>query len=128
MTQEKVKDCLYLVWKDPDEKKNYFVGMLCRNGNFEFSYDWQIDEALERGFEPLIAFEDINKTYVSDIIFPAFSSRLPDRKRKGIDKILRKYGLEVFDEYELLKSSGAKLPIDHLYFTTSLNNSCIEQV
>ena len=45
------------------------------------------------------------------MLFPVFASCLPDRKRKDIDKILQKYGLKEFDEYELLKKSGARLPI-----------------
>ena len=54
--------------------------------------------------------------YRSEELFPAFSSRLPDRKRKDIDKILKKYNLDEYDTYELLKRSGAKLPIDNLQF------------
>ena len=50
------------------------------------------------------------------MLFPVFASRLPDRKREDIDKILQKYGLKEFDEYELLKKSGARLPIDNLEF------------
>ena len=49
-------------------------------------------------------------------LFPVFSSRLPDKKRKDIKKILEKYKLEEYDSYELLKRSGAKLPIDNLQF------------
>ena len=49
-------------------------------------------------------------------MFPVFSSRLPDRRRKGIEKILEKYGLTEFDKYELLKKSGARLPIDTYEF------------
>lgn len=116
MSQRDGKDYLYLIWKDPIKRKSYIVGMLSKNGQFEFAYGEEVNEALENGFEPLIPFENISKVYYSDILFPTFSSRLPDRKRKGIEKILEKYGLKEFDEYQLLKSSGAKLPIDNLWF------------
>lgn len=41
---------------------------------------------------------------------------MPDRKRRGIEKILSKYDLQEYDEFKLLKRSGARLPIDTLEF------------
>ncbi len=61
-------------------------------------------------------FRELDKVYTDTVLFPVFASCLPDRKRKDIDKILQKYGLKEFDEYELLKKSGARLPIDNLEF------------
>ena len=51
----------------------------------------------------MVAFPDLSKTYYNDILFPAFSSRLPDKNRVDIVDILKKYDLEEYDEYELLK-------------------------
>jgi len=68
------------------------------------------------GFDRWYHLHDISKTYCSDKLFSTFSSRLPDRKRKDIDQILKKYGLEEYDPYQLLKASGARLPIDNLQF------------
>ena len=45
---------------------------------------------------------------------------LPDRKRKNI---LDKYGLDHYDEYMLLKRSGARLPIDNIEFIDPIFNS-----
>ena len=56
------------------------------------------------------------KVYRSDKMFPVFSCRLPDPKRRDIDSILKKYGMEKYDEYDLLKKSGARLPIDSYEF------------
>ena len=110
------KDYIYLVWKDIKTRRRYIVGELSKNGKFEFAYGFEVDEAIEHGFKLLISFEDKDKIYESDILFPVFSSRLPDMKRRGIDKILNKYGLEYYDDFKLLKRSGAKLPIDKLEF------------
>lgn len=110
------KDCLKLVWKDPDSRKNYVVGELEKNGGYIFRYGDEYKEAEKVGFEALASFEDMDAEYKSDKLFPAFSSRLPDRKRTNIQDILKKYGLEEYDEYQLLKKSGAKLPIDNLEF------------
>ena len=92
------------------------MGQLSRNGGYEFNYGFEVDEAIRDGFKPLIAFDNIKEVYKSSIMFPVFSSRLPDKKRIGIDKILKKYDLDEYDEYKLLKRSGAKLPIDNLKF------------
>ena len=110
------KDYLYLIWKSPQTRRQYIVGQLSKNGQYEFQYTEEVQDAIEVGFTPLISFPNISEIYTSKELFSNFSSRLPDRKRKDMDKILKKYGLEEFDPYQLLKMSGAKLPIDNLQF------------
>ena len=110
------KDYLYLIWKDVITRRQYVVGQLSKNGQYEFRYTGEVEEAIKAGFAPLVSFEDIENVYTNEELFPVFSSRLPDRKRKDIKRILQKYGLEEYDAYELLKMSGAKLPIDSLQF------------
>lgn len=120
VSRRKGRDYLYLIWKEPNTRRNYVVGQLSKNSQFEFSYGFEINDAIEKGFELLISFEDVKKVYKSDTLFPTFSSRLPDRKRRGIEKILAKYDLNEFNEYKLLKRSGARLPIDNLEFIDPL--------
>lgn len=111
------KDYLYLVWKSTKTRQQYIIGQLSKNGTYEFKYSNDIQKAIdEGGFNLLVSFNDTKQLYTNDELFPAFSSRLPDRKRKDIKDILAKYGLEKYDAYELLKKSGAKLPIDNLQF------------
>ncbi len=57
---------------------------LQKNGQYEFQYCEDIEKALEVGFTPLVSFERLNVVYKSEILFPVFASRLPDRKRKDI--------------------------------------------
>ena len=116
MSLQDGRDYLFLIWKDPKTKNRYTVGQLSRNGKFEFSYGYEYKEAIKAGFELLIAFPDTDKVYQNDDLFPVFASRLPDPKRKGIEEILKKYYLQNYDAFELLKRSGAKLPIDNLEF------------
>lgn len=110
------KDYIFLIWKEPVSRKQYIVGQLSKNGQYEFSYGREVQEAINNGFELLIPFNDVSKVYYSDFLFPVFSSRLPDKKRRDIGSILQKYGLAEYDEYKLLKRGGAKLPIDNLEF------------
>ena len=122
MSVKEGKDYLYLIWKCEETRRQYIVGQLTRNGQYEFNYCEEIEEALKAGFKTLISFEDLNQIYTSKELFPVFSSRLPDRKRKDIDKILEKYGLQEYDSYQLLKRSGAKLPIDNIQFIDPILN------
>lgn len=110
------KDYLYLIWKSEESRKQYIVGQLTKNGQYEFQYCLEVKSAIDDGFMPLLCFQDLNRVYKSENLFPIFASRLPDRKRKDIKMILDKYDLEEYDEYMLLKRSGARLPIDSLEF------------
>lgn len=116
------KDYLYLIWKCDSTRRQYIIGQLTKNGQYEFQYCEEIEDALEAGFMPLVSFERLDQVYRCKELFPVFSSRLPDRKRKDIDKILEKYGLEEYDSYQLLKRSGARLPIDNLQFIDPILN------
>lgn len=116
------KDYLYLIWKCDSTRRQYIVGQLTKNGQYEFQYCGEIAAAIEAGFIPLVSFKQLDRVYTCQELFPVFSSRLPDRKRKDIDRILQKYGLEEYDSYQLLKKSGARLPIDNLQFIDPILN------
>lgn len=107
---------LFLIWKDPKSRTNYTIGKLSHSGSYSFEYFEAAKEAEKAGWEPLEAFPKLDITYESENLFPVFSSRLPDRKRRDIKKILEKYELSVFDEFQLLRKSGARLPIDTYEF------------
>ena len=49
-------------------------------------------------------------------LFAVFGARLPDKRRPEIKEILETYGMTEYDEFELLKRSGAKLPTDNYEF------------
>lgn len=108
-------DYLYLIWKDPETRRNYTIGKLTRGESFTFEYCEEAPEAEHAGWKLLGAFPAYKK-YSSEVMFPVFSSRLPDRKRRDIKKILQKYDLKEFNEFELLRKSGARLPIDTYEF------------
>ena len=106
---------LLLIWKDPETRRNYTVGKLTRGDFFSFQYYGEAENAEEAGWKLLGAFPTYQE-YRSNTMFPVFSSRLPDKKRRDIQNILEKYGLMEYDEFELLRRSGARLPIDTYEF------------
>ena len=112
---ETKRDFLYLIWKDPKTRRNYIVGKLTRGSAYTFEYCEEYKEAKKAGWEYLKAFPE-NARYRSQNLFAAFASRLPDPKRRGIEGILRNYGLSEFDGYELLRKSTGRLPIDTYEF------------
>ena len=116
------KDYLYLIWKSEQSRTQYIVGQLVKNGQYEFRYAKEVQAALNDGFTPLLCFPDVQKVYTDRKLFPVFASRLPDKRRKDIQDILKKYDLEQYDEYLLLKRSGARLPIDNFEFIDPIMN------
>ncbi len=116
MSVKNGKDYLYLIWKCETTRRHYIIGELTKNGQYEFQYCGEIEVAREAGFRPLVSFDELDKVYTCDELFPVFACRLPDSKRKDIRSILEKYGMQEYDAYQLLKRSGAKLPIDNLQF------------
>ncbi|MEF9953671.1 MAG: HIRAN domain-containing protein [Clostridium sp.] len=123
MSVQDGKDYLYLIWKSEKSRQQYIIGQLTKNGQYEFQYCEEIKDAIADGFTPLLCFPKLDELYTSEKLFSIFTSRLPDRKRKNIHEILKKYGLTEFDEYMLLKRSGARLPIDSLEFIDPILNT-----
>lgn len=107
--------CLYLIWKDPQTRQNFTIGKLGSGSKYSFEYSDDVGKAENNGWAKFEVFPE-EKVYESDVLFPVFASRLPDKKRRDIDKILAKYGLSTFDEIELLRKSEGRLPIDTYSF------------
>ena len=97
--------------------RKYIIGKLIHGSMYKFEYSEE-DGTMGVDWQPLVAFPE-RRVYESEILFPVFSSRIPDRKRRDIQKILDKYGLKEFDEFELLRKSGGHLPIDTYEFLDS---------
>ena len=108
-------NCLYVIWKDPQSRRNYTVGKITQNGKYYFEYCFDYKEAMKVGWELMKAFPT-EKVYENETLFAAFAGRLPDPKRKGIESILKKYGLEEYNAFELLRKSSGRLPIDTYEF------------
>lgn len=117
MSRHNGRDYIFVVWRDHKTRQRFIIGELSQNGKYKFKYiNTGVNMAIGRGFEPLVAFPNLDEVYENHELFPAFSSRLPDRRRKDVKEILSKYGLGKYDAFELLKKSGGKLPTDSMEF------------
>ncbi len=112
------KDSIYLIWRDSKTGKGFPVGTLTRSDHYEFTYANELQDAKTHGFTPLIGMPSFTAKYSDDQLFPIFSCRLPSPKRKDIQRILDTLGLDTYDEFEILKRSGAQLPTDTLKFVS----------
>lgn len=57
------KDYLYLIWKCSSNRRQYIVGQLSKNGQYEFCYCEEFNEAVKEGFSPLIEYSRAMKSH-----------------------------------------------------------------
>ena len=110
------KNKLFLLWESRLVQRYIIIGELCKYTNgYIFKYSDDIEFAIDNCFSLLLPFKNKKEIYTSEKLFPIFKNRLPDKNRKDIDNILKKYNLKKYDEFEILKF-GTQLPIDNLKF------------
>lgn len=80
------KEFLYLVWQCTSNGREYIVGELSKNKQYEFCYCEEIEEAMRNGFKPLISFSKTDVVYRSEELFPAFQAGCQIGKEKILIK------------------------------------------
>lgn len=112
---------LFVVWRHP-RRAPYPIGKLSYDGvKYRFQYDREtLRPALAAGFKPsgfglTRAFPDHDKAYESTELFPAFASRLPDRRRPDYAPLLARLNLRPDSHpFEILKKTRGRLGTDEL--------------
>lgn len=121
---------LYLKWIDYKTNKKYTIGALCRDKQnrkyyFKLSEDY-LNRAKKAGFSmSALPFSDINRIYESDILFPIFSTRVPNISNfssEDLEDLLAELEMEEFDEFEFLKKTKGKLPTDYFILEEERDN------
>lgn len=84
---------LIVAWQHPEDRSIEPVGILAYDGDsYSFAY---IRNALTvRDFQPLLGFEDMQRTYSSDCLFPLFAQRAMDARRPDYERYVDHLGLE----------------------------------
>ena len=88
---------LWLIWKEPKERRRYVIGELIYDENsYFFKYvNPELDDARKVGFNYFPGFYDLEKTYESKSLFANIETRLPNPNRPDYLEILNVYGLEI---------------------------------
>lgn len=78
--------------------------LMYANGKWVFNYSEEFKET--QGIKTLAGFPDINKTYVSEELWPFFSSRIPSLSRNTVKNVIEKEGIKENDLLALLTRFG----------------------
>ena len=113
---------LYLIWYEEEQKILNIIGELdYLDGKYIFKYLNYENSDLQLFSKNGLyyGFEDINKTYESNELFPTIYNRLPSKKREDYKYIMREYGLlDSDDDFQILKKTKGKLSTDYFIFVT----------
>jgi hypothetical protein len=107
-------DILFVAWQDPAEYRYWPVARLIRHHNgplvaYEFAYVHGAQAAQAKGFQPFLAFPEINKVYRGDELFPFFANRLLSPSRPDFAQYVERLRLDPAtpDPFAILARSGA---------------------
>lgn len=107
---------VYLAWQEPETRDWHVVGALSEavNGQYEFNYTKGALNA--KKFVPFSGMEELNKSYLSNELFPLFSNRLLSSKRPEYPMFIKWLGLDESEKkpVNILARSGGMRGTDHL--------------
>ena len=121
---------LWLIWKDPKERRRYIIGTLTyKDENYQFEYtNPELEEATKAGFIDFPGFDNLKKKYESkNTLFSNIATRLPNTARPDYLQILNTYGLEKNSSpMEILKKTKGRLLTDNFEFVPVFDKNKIE--
>lgn len=120
---------LLLIWKEPKERRRYIIGTLeYANSKYTFEYiNPELNDAREHNFTFFPGFDELNKKYESEQLFPNIETRLPNKNRPDYLDILNNYNLELnSSKMEILKRTRGRLLTDNFEFLPAFDKNRIE--
>ena len=124
-----MKNELWLIWKNPETRRDYKVGSLTFCNNiYTFKYvNPELNDALNNGFDYFPGFDKLDKKYSSKELFANIETRLPNPKRPDYLEILNLYNLEKNStKIEILKATKGRLITDNYEFVPPFDKNKIE--
>lgn len=115
------KMILELFWDDAN-KNSYRIAILEQKNNMYFLYidELNLKRATKNGCLGISNINFLKSKYISKELFKFFKSRIPEKNHPRINKILKSYNLQKYDEMELLKATEGKLETDRYYLEERL--------
>jgi hypothetical protein len=123
-------DILFVAWQDAKDHRYWPVARLVKHQEaeavYEFAYIQGARDAQKKGFQPFMAFPNLESVYHSDVLFPFFSNRLLSESRPDRAIYIQRLGLDPAhpDEFAILARSGggrATDPIELFPFPSSVD-------
>lgn len=107
---------LELYWKDI-EQNEYNIASLEYNNEMYMLHinEKELKLATHHGCFGIGECKFLKNKYRSMELFSFFKNRIPSREHPRIDKILKKYNLDKYDEMELLRVTEGRLETDRYY-------------
>jgi len=111
---------IFIAWQHPLTRAYYPVARLVsgvgtRQDLFEFAYIHGAQQAALNGFQPFLAFPDVNTAYRSLELFPFFTNRLMSRNRPDFGAHIQRLGLDAdADPMLILARSGGTRATDSI--------------
>lgn len=106
---------VYVAWQSPETRSWHVVGNLQERSN-GYVFKYTKGSCVSDKFTKFSGMEDINKTYVSEELFPLFKNRLLSPKRPEYPRFMNWLGLsdEEQNPIEILARSGGSRSTDQL--------------
>ena len=119
---------MWLIWKHPESRRRYKIGILTYDDKYTFKYvNPELNDATSVGFEYFPGFEDIKKVYQSDELFANIETRLPNPGRPDYLSLLNSYNLEKdSSKIEILKATKGRLLTDNYEFVPAFDSTIVE--
>lgn len=94
-----ITQALFVAWQQPKTRRFHPVARLARLAkgsgelHFEFAYVEGVRAAQADGFQPFLAFPDVNEVYRSRDLFPTFENRIMSESRLDYPQYIDRLGL-----------------------------------
>lgn len=120
---------MWLIWKESQERRRFKVGILTyENDKYVFQYvNPELEDAKKFGFGFFPGFENLNKVYESQELFPSIENRLPNVNRPDYLDILNIYNLDQHSsKWDILIATKGRLVTDNYEFVKSFDSNKLE--
>lgn len=116
-----ITHALFVAWQQPDTRRFHPNARLARVSEgacehcFEFAYIQEELQAQGDGFQPFLAFPNLNEAERSRSFFPTFANRIMSESRMEYPLYLERLGLgsDMADPFDILgRSGGSRTPAE----------------
>lgn len=115
---------IFVSWQESKTRIWYPVGCLEFDGEYyKYYYINSVKQAIEKGFDCIFSFPDLDKKYQSVYLFPFFTNRLMSRTRPDYQRYITSLNLAHEDDNPMIvlsRSGGSKATDDYEVFPCSI--------